>query len=128
MTVQACKAELAPIRPLAKFLCIKGVVFFTYWQGIGIAMAQSAGLIKARDKWTTYDTDDVAAGLQVCALRKACMHTRSPRDFCGISIRVHRHGHMNLSRRYDSHTNITTYHCQPVSAGWLSLAAQLTDC
>mmetsp|Transcript_17910 Transcript_17910/g.53931 ORF Transcript_17910/g.53931 Transcript_17910/m.53931 type:complete len:416 (+) Transcript_17910:871-2118(+) len=61
---QACKAELAPIRPLAKFLCIKGVVFFTYWQGIGIAMAQSAGLIKARDKWTTYDTDDVAAGLQ----------------------------------------------------------------
>lgn len=87
MTAQACKAELAPIRPLAKFLCIKGVVFFTYWQGIGIAMAQSAGLIKARDKWTTYDTDDVAAGLQACppqgrvhtcmpARTHACMHAR----------------------------------------------------
>lgn len=61
---QACKAELAPIRPLAKFLCIKGVIFFTYWQSVGISIAQATGLIHAQDSWTTYDTDDVVAGLQ----------------------------------------------------------------
>lgn len=61
---QACKSELAPIRPLAKFLCIKGVIFFTYWQSVGIAILQSMGLIKAKESWTTYDADDVVAGLQ----------------------------------------------------------------
>uniref|UniRef100_A0A453BFM7 Uncharacterized protein n=1 Tax=Aegilops tauschii subsp. strangulata TaxID=200361 RepID=A0A453BFM7_AEGTS len=26
--------ELAPHKPLAKFLCIKGIVFFSFWQGL----------------------------------------------------------------------------------------------
>lgn len=28
-------------------------------------MLQSMGLIKAKESWTTYDADDVVAGLQV---------------------------------------------------------------
>lgn len=85
---QACKTELAPIRPLAKFLCVKGVIFFTYWQGVGIALLVAFGVIKARDSWTTYDTDDVAAGLQeflicvemfVAALAHA--YAFAPRDY-----------------------------------------------
>lgn len=32
------KEELAPIRPLAKFLCFKAIIFLTWWQGLIIAI------------------------------------------------------------------------------------------
>eukprot|EP00249_Psilotum_nudum_P021553 c28152_g1_i5 orf=572-2083(+) len=34
----ATREELAPIKPLAKFLCFKSIVFLTWWQGIIIAV------------------------------------------------------------------------------------------
>lgn len=37
--------ELAPHQPLAKFLCIKGVVFFAYWQGLVVSILASTGVI-----------------------------------------------------------------------------------
>eukprot|EP00897_Mesotaenium_endlicherianum_P001452 jgi/Mesen1/1334/ME000013S00832 len=37
--------ELAPHRPMAKFLCIKGVVFFAYWQGLVLSILASTGVL-----------------------------------------------------------------------------------
>jgi hypothetical protein len=46
--------------PLGKFLCVKGVVFFTWWQGVIIYYLQSHGIIEDIGSWTG---EEVANGL-----------------------------------------------------------------
>lgn len=46
--------------PLGKFLCVKGVVFFTWWQGVIIFYLQSHGIISDIGSWTG---EEVANGL-----------------------------------------------------------------
>ncbi|XP_014518546.1 transmembrane protein 184C [Vigna radiata var. radiata] len=40
--------ELAPHTPLAKFLCIKGIVFFCFWQGMVLDLLAKFGVIQSR--------------------------------------------------------------------------------
>lgn len=42
------KEELAPIRPLSKFIVVKSVVFLSYWQSVLIDLLVFFGVIKAR--------------------------------------------------------------------------------
>lgn len=41
------KDELAHIKPLAKFLMFKSIVFLTWWQGVAIAILYALGLFKS---------------------------------------------------------------------------------
>lgn len=84
---KATHNELRPIRPLSKFVVIKLVVFVTYWQSVFIAICAKLGLIRPAE-WSTYDTDDVAAGLQnflICIemflAAVAHAHAFPPRDY-----------------------------------------------
>lgn len=43
--------ELAPHNPLAKFLCIKGIVFFCFWQGVVLNILVAVGVIKSHHFW-----------------------------------------------------------------------------
>lgn len=42
---------------------LQAVVFFSYWQSVALAIMAKLGLIRGSE-WSTYDADDVAAGLQ----------------------------------------------------------------
>ncbi|KAK4285983.1 hypothetical protein QN277_002605 [Acacia crassicarpa] len=54
--------ELAPHNPLAKFLCIKGIVFFCFWQGIALEMLAKLGIIQSRYSWL--DVERIEEGYQ----------------------------------------------------------------
>lgn len=41
------KDELAHIKPLAKFLTFKSIVFLTWWQGLAISLFYTLGLFKS---------------------------------------------------------------------------------
>eukprot|EP01064_Diplonema_japonicum_P032521 TRINITY_DN6132_c0_g2_i1.p1 TRINITY_DN6132_c0_g2~~TRINITY_DN6132_c0_g2_i1.p1 ORF type:complete len:382 (+),score=62.46 TRINITY_DN6132_c0_g2_i1:33-1178(+) len=53
------KELLKAHNPFMKFLCIKGVLFLSYWQSLLIAILDSAGVFKKNSQW-----DDDAAGWQ----------------------------------------------------------------
>eukprot|EP00597_Dinobryon_sp_UTEXLB2267_P004535 CAMPEP_0170062902 /NCGR_PEP_ID=MMETSP0019_2-20121128/3962_1 /TAXON_ID=98059 /ORGANISM="Dinobryon sp., Strain UTEXLB2267" /LENGTH=341 /DNA_ID=CAMNT_0010269181 /DNA_START=583 /DNA_END=1605 /DNA_ORIENTATION=+ len=59
----AMKEELAVWRPVGKFLCVKMVVFFTWWQSIVIYIVSSYtdNIINPSDQWTT---KEIANGIQ----------------------------------------------------------------
>lgn len=55
------QAELMPFKPVAKFVVVKSVVFFTFWQSVGLALCVKWG-------WLTgtagFSTGEVQVGLQ----------------------------------------------------------------
>mmetsp|Transcript_9134 Transcript_9134/g.11262 ORF Transcript_9134/g.11262 Transcript_9134/m.11262 type:complete len:296 (+) Transcript_9134:94-981(+) len=53
--------ELAPHRPLAKFVCIKGVVFFAVWQGVALKLLARWGVLHEGYR---FSVDDVALAWQ----------------------------------------------------------------
>ncbi|KAK3100568.1 hypothetical protein FSP39_021944 [Pinctada imbricata] len=62
---KAMKEELAPIKPVPKFLCVKFVVFFSFWQSVVIAIMVELNWIPNDGKWIYYDDiKGVAAAIQ----------------------------------------------------------------
>jgi len=68
MLYQATQEELSSPRdwrPMFKFGCVKGVVFFTWWQGFFIFIIQSLGAFDdVNDSDLPWDDADVAHGIQ----------------------------------------------------------------
>ena len=61
----AIETDLATIRPLAKFMCVKFVVFMVFWQGLGFSGLVYINYIEATQSYTA---DDIATGLQNFAI------------------------------------------------------------
>ena len=61
----ATKNELAPIRPVGKFLAVKALVFFTWWQSVMIMMLQQMDMIPNYiHSNQTWSKEDVAKAIQ----------------------------------------------------------------
>ncbi|MCO5576697.1 hypothetical protein L7F22_030512 [Adiantum nelumboides] len=51
----AFSKELAPHSPLAKFMCVKGIVFFSFWQGVVLEVLVAIGIIRSHHIWLEVD-------------------------------------------------------------------------
>ena len=54
--------DLQPFRPMPKFLCIKLIIFASYWQGFGLSILQKLGAIS--NNVPGYTADNLAAAVQ----------------------------------------------------------------
>ncbi|XP_018591581.2 transmembrane protein 184C [Scleropages formosus] len=61
---RALREELSPIQPVGKFLCVKLVVFVSFWQAVLIALLVKVGVISESHTWDWDSVEAVATGLQ----------------------------------------------------------------
>ncbi|XP_050289079.1 uncharacterized protein LOC126727447 isoform X2 [Quercus robur] len=54
--------ELQPHKPLAKFMCIKGIVFFCFWQGVVLKVLAALGIIRSHHFWL--DVEHIEEAIQ----------------------------------------------------------------
>ncbi|XP_024018893.1 transmembrane protein 184 homolog DDB_G0279555 [Morus notabilis] len=64
--------ELAPHKPLAKFLCIKGIVFFCFWQGIVLDLLVETGIIRSHHFWLDVEHIEEAIQNVLVCLEMVC--------------------------------------------------------
>lgn len=60
------KEPLSPFKPVPKFLCIKAVLFLSFWQGVVVAGLARLHLIRAIGTWSK---ENVETGIQVTGLQ-----------------------------------------------------------
>jgi hypothetical protein len=68
--------DISEHKPLAKFIVVKFVIFFSFWQAVAISMGVSMGLIEETESYTTANIATSIQSFLVCVemLIAAIMH------------------------------------------------------
>jgi len=60
------KEEMAPYKPIGKFLSVKFVIFLSFWQSIVVAGLVSIDVLKATSGWSTDNISDGVQNVLIC--------------------------------------------------------------
>ncbi|RKO96399.1 hypothetical protein CAUPRSCDRAFT_306, partial [Caulochytrium protostelioides] len=61
-----CEKDLKPYRPLPKFICVKIIIFLTYWQGLLISTLVWLGVIRGSGSYSVDAVVTVIQDLLLC--------------------------------------------------------------
>ncbi|VDO48232.1 unnamed protein product [Schistosoma margrebowiei] len=100
MFYRCTRLELSPMKPVAKFLCVKFVVFMSFWQSILIAVLAATGVIRKVEAWKLYDVQSIGIALQCYFMIEVFLKSHSVRHF-----------HFSSDRQLSSRHSLSgTYH------------------
>ncbi|KAL2939790.1 Protein LAZ1-like protein 2 [Bienertia sinuspersici] len=78
--------RLKPIKPLAKFISFKAIVFATWWQGVGIALLCTIGVLPREGKFQTNLQDFlICIEMAIAAIAHVYVFPTKPYQFAPIS-------------------------------------------
>ncbi|KAJ3106968.1 hypothetical protein HDU97_005249 [Phlyctochytrium planicorne] len=58
----SCSGDLREYRPFPKFVCVKAIIFFSFWQGLALSFLVWAGVVKGKEE--KYSANNIALALQ----------------------------------------------------------------
>uniref|UniRef100_A0A5K3FXR9 Transmembrane protein 184C n=1 Tax=Mesocestoides corti TaxID=53468 RepID=A0A5K3FXR9_MESCO len=65
---QCTRTELKEMNPISKFICVKFVVFMSFWQSVLISILAASGIIGRVEAWKLYDERSIGIALQNFAI------------------------------------------------------------
>lgn len=82
----ATHERLRPIKPLAKFISFKAIVFATWWQGVGIALLCAYGVLPKHGKMQTALQDFfICIEMAIAAVAHVFVFSAEPYHFLPVS-------------------------------------------